>query len=44
VRTPTTRAHGIEELQILVDAHQQYAYRFPTQQASTRPRAAGAGG
>ena len=24
VRTPTARAHGIEELQILVDAHEQY--------------------
>ena len=39
MRTPTARAHGMEELQILVDAHQQYAYRFHTQQASTLPRA-----
>jgi hypothetical protein len=39
VRTPTARADGIEELQILVDAHEQYAYRFRTQQASTLQRA-----
>ena len=39
VRTPTARAHDIEELQILVDAHEQYAYRFRTQQASTLQRA-----
>jgi ERCC4 domain-containing protein len=39
VRTPTARAHGIEGLQILVDAHEQYAYRFRTQQASTLQRA-----
>jgi hypothetical protein len=25
---PTARAEGIEELQILVDAHEQYPYRF----------------
>ena len=39
VRTPTARAHGIEQLQILVDAHEQYPYRFRTQQASTVQRA-----
>jgi len=39
VRTPTARAQGIEELQILVDAHEQYPYRFGTQQASTLQRA-----
>lgn len=39
VRTPTARAHGIEELQILIDAHEQYPYRFGTQQASTLQRA-----
>ena len=39
VRTPTARAQGIDELQILVDAHEQYAYRFGTQQASTLRRA-----
>ncbi|WP_343602052.1 ERCC4 domain-containing protein [Mycobacterium sp.] len=39
VRTPTARAQGIEELQILVDAHEQYPYRFSTQQAGTLRRA-----
>jgi hypothetical protein len=39
VRTPTARAHGIAELQILVDAHEQYAYRFAAQQASVLRRA-----
>ena len=39
VRTPTARAHGIAELQILVDTHEQYAYRFPTQQVKTVGRA-----
>ncbi|EUA52240.1 putative eRCC4 domain protein [Mycobacterium xenopi 4042] len=36
---PTARAQGIEELQILIDAHEQYAYRFAAQQASTVRRA-----
>jgi hypothetical protein len=36
---PRPRAHGIEELQILVDSHEQYPYRFGTQQASTVRRA-----
>jgi hypothetical protein len=39
VRTPTARAHGIDDLQIVVDAHEQYAYRFATQQVSTTRRA-----
>ena len=39
VRTPTTRAQGIEELQIVVDSREQYAYRFPTQQVTTVKRA-----
>jgi hypothetical protein len=39
VRTPTARAHGIEQLQILVDSHEQYPYRFGAQQASTVRRA-----
>jgi hypothetical protein len=39
VRTPTARAHRIEQLQILVDAHEQYPYRFRSQQASTLQRA-----
>jgi ERCC4 domain len=39
VVTPTARAHGIADLQIVVDAHEQYAYRFPTQQVSIVKRA-----
>jgi hypothetical protein len=39
VRTPTARAQGIAELQIVVDAHEQYPYRFATQQVSTVRRA-----
>jgi hypothetical protein len=39
VRTPTARAHGIADLQIIVDAHEQYPYRFATQQVSTVKRA-----
>ena len=39
VRTPTARAHGIEELQIVVDSHEQHAYRFATQQVTTVKRA-----
>nr|WP_253847406.1 hypothetical protein [Mycobacterium gordonae] len=37
LRTPTARAHGIDELQIVVDSHEQY--RFPTQQVTTVKRA-----
>jgi hypothetical protein len=42
VRTCVPRpraAQGLEGLQILVGAHEQYAYRFGTQQASTVRRA-----
>lgn len=39
VRTPTARAHGIEDLQIVVDSHEQYAYRFANQHATTVKRA-----
>ncbi|MGK2879782.1 MAG: ERCC4 domain-containing protein [Mycobacterium sp.] len=39
VRTPTARAHGIQELQVLVDAHERYPYKFETQQVSTVRRA-----
>jgi hypothetical protein len=35
ITTPTARAAGIAELQILIDTREQYAYRFATQQAST---------
>ena len=39
MRTPTARALGIPEEQIVVDAHEQYAYRFPAQQVTTVRRA-----
>ncbi len=39
VRTPTARAHGVEELQILIDAHERYPYRFGAQQVRTVRRA-----
>ena len=39
VRTPTARALGIPDLQIVVDAHEQYGYRFAIQQVSTVRRA-----
>jgi hypothetical protein len=39
VRTPTARAAGIPDLQIVVDAHEQYAYRFPSQQVTVVKRA-----
>jgi len=39
VRTPTARAHGIDELQIVVDSHERYAYRFATQRVTTVKRA-----
>ena len=39
VTTPTARAAGIAELQVLVDTREQYAYRFATQQATTVKRA-----
>ena len=39
VRTPTARAAGIVELEIVVDSHEQYAYRFAGQQVRTVTRA-----
>jgi ERCC4 domain len=39
VRTPTARAAGIAELEIVVDSHEQYAYRFAGQQVRTLTRA-----
>ncbi|AFM16074.1 ERCC4-type nuclease [Mycolicibacterium chubuense NBB4] len=39
VRTPTARAHGLDELQIVVDAHERYAYRFQNQQAGVQQQA-----
>ena len=39
VRTPTARAAGIVELEIVVDSHEQYPYRFTGQQVRTVTRA-----
>lgn len=39
VRTPTARALGVPELEILVDTRERYAYRFPRQQARVVSRA-----
>ena len=39
VRTPTARAAGITELEILVDSHEQYPYRFTGQQVHIVKRA-----
>lgn len=39
VRTPTARAAGVAGLEIVVDAHEQYPYRFEKQQVSTVRRA-----
>ncbi|MHB1536002.1 MAG: ERCC4 domain-containing protein, partial [Acidimicrobiales bacterium] len=35
VRTPTARAAKVAELEIVVDSHEQYPYRFATQQVRT---------
>ncbi|MCU1674968.1 MAG: hypothetical protein JWN77_3081 [Frankiales bacterium] len=34
VRTPTARAHGLEDLEIVVDGRERYAYRFTQQRAT----------
>jgi len=39
VRTPTARAQGIDELQIVIDSHEQYPYRFSSQRVATVKRA-----
>jgi len=39
VRTPTARAAGIADLEIVVDSHEQYPYRFASQQATVVKRA-----
>lgn len=39
VSIPTARAAGIVELEIVVDAHERYAYRFPGQQVRTTKQA-----
>lgn len=36
VRVPTARAAGIADLEILVDVHERYAWKFTEQQATTR--------
>ena len=43
VRLPSARAQGIEQLEIVVDAHERYPYRFAAQQVSTVRRALAAG-
>ena len=35
VATPTARAHGIPQLDILIDVQEKYPYRFTSQQAQT---------
>jgi hypothetical protein len=39
VSTPTARAQGIDNLQIVIDSHEQYPYRFASQQVATVKRA-----
>lgn len=43
VQVPKARAHGERDLEILVDVHERYAWKFSAQQATTvkRPLAAG---
>lgn len=36
VRVPVARAHGIEGIEIVVDVHERYAWRFSDQQVATR--------
>jgi hypothetical protein len=39
VRTPTARAAGVAELEVVVDSHERYPYRFASQQVSVVRRA-----
>ncbi|HEY7816129.1 MAG TPA: ERCC4 domain-containing protein [Nakamurella sp.] len=39
VTTPTARAAGVADLQIVIDTREQYAYRFGSQQVGTTKRA-----
>lgn len=39
VRVPTARASGVRDLEIVVDSHERYAYRFPGQQVTVVQRA-----
>jgi hypothetical protein len=43
VRLPTARARGIEELEIVVDAHERYPFRFDAQPVRTVRRGLAAG-
>lgn len=43
VRVPTARAQGLSDLEILVDVHERYAWKFSNQQATTRKRPLTAG-
>ena len=43
VALPTARGSGIAELEILVDSHERYAWKFDHQQATTTRRALAAG-
>nr|NLI51195.1 hypothetical protein [Propionibacterium sp.] len=43
VRTPTARAAGVPDLEIVVDTREQYAYRFAGQQVTTVKRALACG-
>jgi hypothetical protein len=43
VRVPSARAQGIEALEIIVDAHEQYPFRFALQQVRTARRALACG-
>jgi hypothetical protein len=38
VRTPTARASGLAELEIIVDSHERYPYAFSAQQVTTSRR------
>jgi hypothetical protein len=37
VRTPTARASGIAELEIVVDSHEQYTYHFTANRSAPSP-------
>jgi ERCC4 domain/Lsr2 len=43
VRTPTARGSGVPDLEIVVDSHERYGYRFRDQQATTSRGALAAG-
>lgn len=43
VRLPTARAAGIDELEIVVDTHERYPYRFADQRVRTERRALACG-